>query len=173
MRRIKWSDLNTRDITRLGTYRAWIESLESPQNYCIFHLSILISSSSEGRTSNPSNKTKGVSNESFPSNQIVSRVSQGQFEKKIRWKIISFFSPASQTNLVIETWNPSPRMRFCPFLLDSPREPNKPPKETAIPVSKPFSITSATPSILRSKTHVTRLFWGKYLEPAVLSNGKS
>jgi hypothetical protein len=26
---------------------------------------------------------------------------------------------------------------------------------------------------LRSKTHVTRLFWGKYLEPAVLGNGKS
>ena len=86
---------------------------------------------------------------------------------------MNFFSLASQTNLATENWNPSPLMKSCPFWPDSPKETNRPPKETATPVSKHFSITSATPSILRSKIHATRWFWEKYSGPVVLSNGKS
>ena len=114
-----------------------------------------------------------MSNESIKSHLFVSRVSQDQFEKKIRWKIMIFFSPAFRANLVTENWSPSPRMKFYLFWHDSPKETNKPLKEIDTPVSKPFSITFATPLILRFRIPATHPFLEKYSEPVVLSSGKS
>ena len=114
-----------------------------------------------------------MQHESIKSHPFVSRVSRGQFEKKIHWKIMSFCLPAFQMNLAIGNCSPSPRIRFCLFWPGSMKETKKPLNAIVTLVSKPFSTTFATLLILRSKTPVTRPFCEKYLGPAVLSSGKS
>ena len=84
---------------------------------------------------------------------------------------MSFFSPASQTNLATESWNPSPRMRSFPFWPSSLMETNKPPSAIVIPASKPFSITSKTQSIPTFKIRVTHPFWEKYSKTAKHPHG--
>jgi len=100
--------------------------------------------------------------ECFTSHYKFHGLSENELGKKIRSRIIGCFWANSIPGSVTRSFNPSHRISFCHFWFNGRKARNKPPSASSTSFSKPFSISSKTPSIHRFSIPAIPIFWKRH-----------